>query len=201
MVRAWHWFNEWRSHVGFFSQKCNLSCSKAFYYHPLYNLSLFHSVVYFKIAFSLVIWFLYLQYVCQSVGLPDFNCRTFCLIPLNNKHFKFLINPRGFNTFYSHFLNGCMLIMYQVQYLVAPHYTPQTTSSTYESQKNLLYDLLYTILGRAFGTLIFLAMAIILWSIHPMDLDTALKQISAALVKMWSMHVDDLIPVLFELPC
>ena len=30
-----------------------------------------------------------------------------------------------------------------------------------------------------------------------MDLDTALKQLSAALVKMWSMHVDDFIPVLF----
>ena len=30
-----------------------------------------------------------------------------------------------------------------------------------------------------------------------MDLDTALKQISAALVKMWSIHVDDLIAVLF----
>ena len=56
---------------------------------------------------------------------------------------------------------------------------------------------LYTILGPAFGTLVFLDMATILWSIHPMDLDTALKQIYAALVKVWSMNVDDVIPVLF----
>jgi hypothetical protein len=30
-----------------------------------------------------------------------------------------------------------------------------------------------------------------------MDLDTALEHISAALVKMWSIQVDDFIPVLF----
>jgi hypothetical protein len=54
--------------------------------------------------------------------------------------------------------------MCQVQLLVAPHYTPQTSKyesqkKTYESQKktyeslqNVLYDLLYTILGPAFGT-------------------------------------------------
>ena len=37
-------------------------------------------------------------------------CHTFCLIPLNHTIFQFLINPRGFNSFYSHFLNGWMLI-------------------------------------------------------------------------------------------
>ena len=60
---------------------------------------------------------------------------------------------------------------------------------------HLLYDLLYTILSPAFGTLVFLDMAIVLWSLHPMDLDTALKQISAMLVNIWSIDVDDLIPV------
>ena len=62
------------------------------------------------------------------------------------------------------------------------------TSSTYESLQNFLYALLYTILGPAFETLVFL-----LRLPHPMDLDTALKQIFAVLVKMWSIHVDDLI--------
>ena len=64
------------------------------------------------------------------------------------------------------------------------------TSTTYDSQQNLFYDLLYTILGTAFGILVFLGMAIILCSLYPMVLDTALK-ISAAFVKMCSIHVDD----------
>ena len=37
-------------------------------------------------------------------------CHSLCLIPLNNKMFQFLIFPQGFNRFYSHFVNGCMLI-------------------------------------------------------------------------------------------
>jgi hypothetical protein len=43
----------------------------------------------------------------------------------------------------------------------------------------------YTLyLGPAFGTLVVLDMDIILRSLHPMDLDTAIKHNSAALVKM-----------------
>ena len=76
-----------------------------------------------------------------------------------------------------------------MQCLVASNYTPQTNKYYLHQQ----HDLLYTILGPAFGTLVFLDMTTILWSLHPMDVDTAFKQISAALVKIWSLHVVDFI--------
>ena len=44
--------------------------------------------------------------------------------------------------------------------------------------------------GPTFGTLAFLVIATILWSRQPMGTDIALKQISAALVKIWSIQVN-----------
>ena len=127
-------------------------------------------------------------------------CHTFCLIPLNSSSIQgdlkvytviFLMGVCVLGT--SNFINvssaasGCSSLHTINQQIFF-------TSSTYDSLHNFLYDLLYTILGPI---LVFLDIAIILWSLHPMDLDTALKQISAILVKMWSIHVDDLICVLF----
>jgi hypothetical protein len=55
-----------------------------------------------------------------------------------------------------HFINKCSAGCSSL------HTTDQQiffTSSTYESLQNVLYDLLYTILDPAFGTLVFLDMA------------------------------------------
>ena len=162
--------------------------------------------------FSIVKLFLNLQYVCQSVVQPVLFAihlaSSLSIIPF----FQFLINPRGFNSFYSHFLKWCMLISNwnkqfhkcvkcSIWLLQITQHRP--TNSIYNNNigittKPLVWPLiLYTILDPAFGTLVFLDRATILWSLHPMDLDTAFKQISAALVKMWSIHVDDFIHVLF----
>jgi hypothetical protein len=54
-----------------------------------------------------------------------------------------------------------------------------------------------TFLGLAFGNVAFLDIATILWSLHPIGVDTALEQSSASLVKMCSIHLEDVVPVLF----
>ena len=47
---------------------------------------------------------------------------------------------------------------------------------------SILYDLLNTIFGPSDGTVAFLYIATILWSLHPMGTDTALEQSSAEFV-------------------
>jgi hypothetical protein len=94
------------------------------------------------------------------------------------------------------------MCMWQIQFdliwFLVTHDRPATILYIFNicTLQRVLYDLLYIVLGPAFGTLVFPDMATILWSLHPMDVDAALEHNSAALVKMWSIHVDDLIPVL-----
>ena len=103
------------------------------------------------------------------------------LLPHPSQQYNFSIPHQSKGIFTVILLMGvCLLVtgksMCQVQRLLAPHYTPQTSKYSLHHQHMNHYksycmtSFLYIILGPVFGPLVFRNIATILWSLHPMDI-------------------------------
>ena len=136
------------------------------------------------------------------------NCHTFCIIPLNHTIFQSPINPRGFNHFYSHFLNGCMHISnWNKQFHKCVKCSVWLLLITHHRAANILYiiDIKIPIQLIVWPLIHYIWPS--LWNFgfprygYYIVIATSygfgycFKLISATLVN--SIHVDDFIPVLF----